>query len=95
MICFWFKLAIPIICAIYHSSFSFDIVTDGVSATLLYDQPEKPKKTQAEIDQEVRVKYDRGEFGVEIGIDMGMRTYIAAVRTDLDTGSEVKVDKKN
>lgn len=68
--------------------FIFQIVSDGVSASIRYG---KPKIPPAELsDDEVREMF--GDFTYATGIDPGMKTWCAVVRRNLNTGEEVKVN---
>lgn len=67
--------------------FNCQIVSDGVSATIVY---KKPKATCIELsDEEVLEMYTSGQFPYELGIDPGERTYNATVRRCTITGEEV------
>lgn len=75
----------------YKKRFGKQIVTDGVSASVLYHQP---KQEKAPIDDEqVKRKLVAGEIPIELSIDPGMRTWNAAVRYNFITHEEVIVDK--
>lgn len=71
----------------YKKEFGHSIVTDGVSCSILYEQPER--QAAETDDQEVLRRYQAGEFFYELGIDPGMRTWCAAVRRNIRTSEEV------
>lgn len=73
--------------------FGHQIVSDGVSVTILYDRVQQ--ETVQIDDDEIRRRYNAGEFAYELGIDPGMRTWNAAVRYDFRTGEEVIFKKSN
>lgn len=67
--------------------FNLQIVTDGVSATVIYRRPKRAKP--ASMKETVRWLLSLGFFYYILGIDPGMRTFNATVRRDLRTGEEV------
>lgn len=67
--------------------FVHQIVSDGVSVTVLYDRP--IREAVPPDDNEIRRLYEAGAFAYELGMDPGMRTWNATVRYDLNTGEEV------
>lgn len=68
-------------------TFENQILSDGVSATVLYL---KPIQAEPEIrNEEIVRKYEAGQFWYELGIDPGMRTWNATVRRNAFTGEEV------
>lgn len=67
--------------------FPYQILSDGVSATLLYSKPQEPECTIT--NEEIVNRLEDGQLSYEIGIDPGMRTWNAAVRRNLLTGEEV------
>ena len=71
----------------YKKQFHYQIVTDGVSVTVLYKRPEHKECEPS--DAEVEQRRANGEFANEIGFDPGMRTYIAGVIYNFFTGREV------
>lgn len=68
------------------------IVSDGVSVTVLYDQPKR--ETVPPSNEQIRQRLSAGEFSYILGIDPGMRTWNAAVRYNYNTGEEVIFEKK-
>lgn len=69
--------------------FHCQIVSDGVSATILYD---KPKVQPVELsDEQVCEKLESGEITIVAGMDPGDKTYNATVCLDLTTGEEVSL----
>lgn len=71
-------------------TFDFQILSDGVSVTMLY-----LKQTTAAVPisrEEVVMQYDAGLFFYELGIDPGMRTWNATVRRNIKTGEEVNTN---
>lgn len=71
----------------YKKQFGNSIVTDGVSCSVLFEQPQEQA---AELDnEELRRRYEAGRFFYELGIDPGMRTWNATVRRNIRTGEEV------
>lgn len=71
-----------------NKRFHYHIVTDGVSASILYKVPKKVLE-QMESDNLVKKKYYDGFYVYELGIDPGMKTWLAVVRRHIDTGKEV------
>lgn len=71
--------------------FVHQIVSDGVSVTVLYDRPEQAVALID--DEEIRRRHEAGEFDYELGIDPGMRTWNAAVRYCFKTNEEVTFEK--
>lgn len=71
----------------YKKEFGHSIVTDGVSCSILYEQPEQ--QAAETDDQEVLRRYQAGEFFYELGIDPGMRTWCAAVQRNIRTSEVV------
>lgn len=71
-----------------NKQFRYHIVSDGVSASILYNIP-KNVLQKLESDEIVKRKYYDGYYVYEIGIDPGMKTWLAAVRRHIDTGKEV------
>lgn len=69
--------------------FDHQIVSDGVSATVLYLKADRPKPSVSK--QEVLRRYFSGWYSYLLGIDPGMRTWNATVRKCLRTGEEVSV----
>lgn len=67
--------------------FDNQIVSDGVSATVLYLKPTIPKVPIS--DEEVLEMYNGGIFYHILGIDPGERTYNATVRKNISTEEEV------
>lgn len=68
-------------------SFHYQILSDGVSVSILYDVKKEEFKP---IDMDViRNKYNKGEFVYELGVDPGMKTWNATTRRTIDTGKEV------
>ncbi|XP_055295689.1 uncharacterized protein LOC129565154 [Sitodiplosis mosellana] len=68
--------------------FGDSIISDGVSASVLFKFPKQSKTVADEDEAETKRKYFAGEFAYALGIDPGMRTFIASVRLDLKTGEE-------
>lgn len=68
-------------------TFGNSIVTDGVSCSVMFEKPPKPdiELNKAELIQ----KIEAGGIRNQIGLDPGMKTFIAAVRKNLVTGEEV------
>lgn len=71
-----------------NKEFHYHIVTDGVSMSILYKVSKKVLE-QMESDGIVKKKYYEGFYVYEIGIDPGMKTWLAVVRRHIDTGKEV------
>lgn len=69
------------------NDFHFQLMSDGVAVSILYDQP---KQQSAEIsDEDLLQLYRAGVFEYELGIDPGMRTWNATVRRSIRTNEEV------
>ncbi|XP_055323050.1 uncharacterized protein LOC129578450 isoform X1 [Sitodiplosis mosellana] len=68
--------------------FGDSIISDGVSASVLFKLPKQSKTVADEEEAETKRKYFANEFAYALGIDPGMRTFIASVRLDLKTGEE-------
>lgn len=71
-------------------AFDFQLISDGVAATVLYLKPKQPEVPISKA--EVLRQYNAGLFYYLLGIDPGMRTYNATVRRNINTGEEVKRD---
>lgn len=69
-------------------TFDFQILSDGVSVTMLFTKPKTPEVPVSK--EEVLAQYHAGVFFYELGIDPGMRTWNATVRRNIKTGEEVK-----
>lgn len=67
--------------------FAHQIVSDGVSVSVIYKRPDQPEPEIPK--EEVRRRFELGNFWYLLGIDPGMRTYNATVRRCLRTGEEV------
>lgn len=67
--------------------FHYQIMTDGVSATILYNKPEEQQERIT--NEDLLQQYRAGLFVYELGIDPGMRTWNATVRRNIQTGEEV------
>lgn len=74
-----------------NKTFHYQIVSDGVSASILYTVPQTVLETM-QSDGIVKRKYYDGQFVYEIGMDPGMKTWVAVVRRHIDTGKEVFVN---
>lgn len=71
--------------------FHFQILTDSVSASLLFKKPKQNNIIDHEaVKSMIRAKYGEGYYVYEIGIDPGDKTYIAAVIRNIRTGVEVR-----
>jgi hypothetical protein len=62
------------------------IITDGVSATIIFSIP---KREFVQLDENIRRIYLNGFFIYELGIDPGMKTWNATVRRTIATKKEV------
>lgn len=71
-----------------NKQFHCHIVSDGVSASILYKVPLRVLK-ELDNDELVKQKYEEGQFIYELGIDPGMKTWNATVRRHIATGKEV------
>ena len=67
--------------------FERQILSDGVSATVLYLRQNRAEQPVPR--EEILRRYAAGEFTYELGIDPGMRTWNATVRRNCFTGEEV------
>lgn len=74
--------------------FRYHVLSDGVSAVLHFDKPEPPLSESIAADI-IKQKIDSDKLDYEIGIDPGMRTYMAVVRRDVRTGAEVSSSKSH
>lgn len=68
-------------------AFDHQIVSDGVSVTVLYLKPIRPEPKIS--NEELVRRLAAGEFVYEAGVDPGMRTWNATVRRNVFTGGEV------
>lgn len=64
------------------------IVSDGVSVSIVYKVPKRVVENM-EADGIVKKKFNEGHYVYEIGIDPGMKTWLAVVRRHISTGKEV------
>lgn len=64
------------------------IVSDGVSASIVYKVPQRVVNNLAN-DNLVKQQYMDGTYVYVLGIDPGMKTWMAAVRRHINTGKEV------
>lgn len=74
--------------------FRFHILSDGVAVVFQYDKASPACEKDTPIQSIIAEKIDNGEIDYEIGIDPGMRTYMAVVRRDARTGAEVSLSTK-
>lgn len=70
------------------NDFHFQVLTDGVSVSLLFKKPKQKIDNEA-ADQHLRDLYAEKRVKWEIGIDANVRTYLAVVARDVETGAEV------
>ncbi|XP_055307269.1 uncharacterized protein LOC129571493 [Sitodiplosis mosellana] len=68
--------------------FGDSIISDGVSASVLFKLLKQSKTVTDEEEVETKRKYFANEFAYALEIESGMRTFIASVRLDLQTGEE-------
>lgn len=68
--------------------FHFHIVSDGISVSILYKVPKRLIQALSN-DDLVKKRYMDGFYVYELGIDPGMKTWLAVVRRYIDTGKEV------
>lgn len=71
-----------------NKEFHCHVVSDGESASILYKVSKKVLEKMEE-DGIVKKRYYDGSYVYEIGIDPGMKTWLAVVRRDIVTGKEV------
>lgn len=71
-----------------NKQFHYHIVCDGVSASILYKVPKRVLE-QMQNDNIVKKRYFEGMYVYELGIDPGMKTWLAVVRRHINTGKEV------
>lgn len=71
-----------------NKEFHYQIVSDGVSVSILYKVPKRVLQ-EMQNDHIVKKRYFEGFYVYEIGIDPGMKTWLAVVRRHINTGKEV------
>lgn len=74
--------------------FRYHMLSDGVSVVLHFDKPKPPLSESIAADI-IKQKIDNNTLDYEIGMDPGMRTYMAVVRRDVRTGAEVCSSKSH
>lgn len=71
-----------------NKEFHYQIVSDGLSASILYKVPKRVLEQMLN-DRIVKERYYSGLYMYELGIDPGMKTWLAVVRRYINTGKEV------
>ncbi|XP_031636340.1 uncharacterized protein LOC116349170 [Contarinia nasturtii] len=71
-----------------NKEFHYHVVTDGVSASILYDVSRNTLE-QLVSDELIKKRYEDGVYIYELGIDPGMKTWNATVRRHIDSGKEM------
>ena len=72
-----------------NKQFHYHIVSDGLSASILYKVPKRVIQ-ELQNDNLIKQQYFDGYFQYMLGIDPGMKTWLAVVRRHIDSGKEVK-----
>lgn len=75
--------------------FAFQIQTDGVSVSLLYNAVPKRRVNAEEKIHRIRNNYQNNQYRYETSIDVGYNTYIAAIRRSVDSGKELNLTLKS
>lgn len=76
----------------YKKQFHCQLVTDGVGVSILFNV----KKSDLGVNEAaIREQYANGDISHEFGIDRNARTWLAVMRKNVVTGTEVKNVKSN
>lgn len=76
----------------FKKNFHYQIMTDGVSASVLYKKQKQKamsKKEEKARNKAQKKQFDEGHFKYIIGVDPGMNTWLAAVRRTVLENKEV------
>ena len=74
-----------------NKQFHYSIVSDGVSASIFYEVTNREIQELAN-DNLIQQQYMNDEFTYVLGIDPGMKTWLAAVRRHVVSNKEVRID---
>lgn len=73
-----------------HKKFHYQIDTDGVSASILFENKHRNRNTRPdEYINSITGEYQRGEFNIVCAIDPGIKYPIAGITRVIATGEEV------